>query len=67
MTEIEGLSPKLEFVGNLPETDKPWKIMSLGWKRFVLLNEDFPPRLVAVHELREKRVKKNDCQGDDGA
>lgn len=66
MATIEGLSKKLKFVGELPPSDKPWKVMLWG-KRFVLINEDHPPRLVRLDEMKERREPNPDKSEDDGA
>ena len=67
--KIEGLSPKLEFVGWVEESDTPYTI-EMHWgrgKRFVLKHPDFPDRLLRKDEIREKRETRNDCQEDDGS
>ena len=67
--KIEGLSPKLEFVGEAEASDKPYRI-ELHWshgKRFVLLHEDHPPRILRKEEIRERRERKPIQSDDDGA
>lgn len=68
MSEIVGLSKKLEFVGKLPNSDKPWHIERRG-KRFFLLNDDHPTRIISPKELREVRQAKAPAEdlNDDSA
>lgn len=62
------LNVHYDFVGWLPDSDKAWRSVLFG-KRFILLNEDHPPRVVAADEMKERREPRTDPPiiPDDGA
>lgn len=62
------LNRRYDFVGHLPDGDKEWKPVLWG-TRFVLLNDDHPPRVVATEEIEERRepTKADEPPPADGA